>query len=174
MELARAQFWGLSWHDGKASRDLAPTLYRLNWRKQLTNNKEDLQNEGERGGLTPVYKQQSWMLWILCRGEPKYTVCNCVTVREHEKRIEVVVDNRRLLIFFDANRRLLILYICMPGLLHVDLLATHLAFLVGLAFKDTFLYIRKWGAHSIFWCLYVKMCKYESIVAFCHILEWHS
>ncbi|CAO2206826.1 unnamed protein product [Urochloa humidicola] len=47
---ARARFWESSWMDGRAPRDLAPNLYKLAWRKNMTV-REDLENDKWTRGM---------------------------------------------------------------------------------------------------------------------------
>ncbi|PVH31679.1 hypothetical protein PAHAL_9G208900 [Panicum hallii] len=46
---ARASFWDSSWLDGRAPRDLAPSLYKLAWRKNRTVREELQDNNWTRG-----------------------------------------------------------------------------------------------------------------------------
>jgi len=47
---AKAKFWESCWLDGKAPRDVAPSLYKLAWRKNLTV-KEQMINQSWTRGL---------------------------------------------------------------------------------------------------------------------------
>jgi len=65
---AKAKFWDSTWVQGRAPRDLAPNLYKLAWRKNLTV-REELQNHNWTRGLwrmsSALEMAEFVMLWNL-------------------------------------------------------------------------------------------------------------
>jgi len=65
---AKAKFWDSTWVQGRAPRDLAPNLYKLTWRKNLTV-REELQNHNWTRGLwrmsSALEMAEFVMLWNL-------------------------------------------------------------------------------------------------------------
>jgi hypothetical protein len=68
----RASLWESSWLGGQAPRDLAPSLYKMAWRKHQSV-KDDLYNKNWTRGLWKMNKADE--IQILCRFRLSSTKC---------------------------------------------------------------------------------------------------
>jgi mannosylglycoprotein endo-beta-mannosidase len=77
----RAEFWGSSWLQGRAPRDIAPNLFKLAWRKHQSV-RDDLQNNNWTRGLWRMTTTQEMTELI-----DLWSMIDCVQLSDQEDKI---------------------------------------------------------------------------------------